>query len=141
MLLGCQGSISVFLYLKFFLYFESEPHFHQRSAKYSGSLKTLLRPVQFSHSVMSDSLQPHGLQHARFLSPSAVPRAYSNSCPSSGYAIQPSYPLLSPSPPAFNLSPHQGLSQGVSSSHQVAKVLEFQLQHWSFQSVFSTDFF
>ena len=42
-------------------------------------------------------------------------------------AIQPSHPLSSPSPPAFNLSQHQGLFQWVSSSHQVAKVLEFQL--------------
>ena len=50
-----------------------------------------------------------------------------------GDAIQPSHPLSSPSPPAFNLSQHQGLFQGVSSSHQVAKVLEFQLQHQSFQ--------
>ena len=50
-----------------------------------------------------------------------------------GDAIQPSHPLSSPSPPAFNLSQHQGLIQGVSSSHQVAKVLEFQLQHQSFQ--------
>ena len=48
-------------------------------------------------------------------------------------AIQPSHPLLSPSPPALNLSQHQGLFQWVSSSHQVAKVLEFQLQHQSFQ--------
>ena len=48
-------------------------------------------------------------------------------------AIQPSHPLLSPSPPTFNLSQHQGLFQGVSSSHQVAKVLEFQLQHQCFQ--------
>ena len=48
-------------------------------------------------------------------------------------AIQPSYPLPSPSPPALNLSQHQGLFQGVSSLHQVAKVLEFQLQHQSFQ--------
>ena len=46
-----------------------------------------------------------------------------------GDAIQPSHPLLSPSPPALNLSQHQGLFQWVSSSHQVAKVLEFQLQH------------
>ena len=44
-------------------------------------------------------------------------------------AIQPSLPLLS----AFNLSQHQSLSQGVSSSHQVAKVFEFQLQHQSLQ--------
>ena len=49
--------------------------------------------------------------------------------------------LSSPSPPAFNLSQHQGLFQWVSSSHQVAKVLEFQLQHQSFQWIFRTDFF
>ena len=46
-----------------------------------------------------------------------------------GDAIHPSHPLPSPSPPAFNLSQHLGLSQGISSSHQVTKVLEFQLQH------------
>ena len=50
-----------------------------------------------------------------------------------GDAIQPSHPLSSPSPPAFNLSQHQGLFKRVSSSHQVVKVLEFQLQHQSFQ--------
>ena len=44
-------------------------------------------------------------------------------------AFQPSHPLSSPSPPAFSVSQHQGLLQWVSSSHQVAKVLEFQLQH------------
>ena len=54
-------------------------------------------------------------------------------------ATQPSHPLSS-LPPAFSLSQHQGLFQGVSSSHQVAKVLEFQLQHQSFQWVFKTDF-
>ena len=48
-------------------------------------------------------------------------------------AIQPSHPLLSSSPPALNLSQHQGLFTWVSSSHQVAKVLEFRLQHQSFQ--------
>ena len=57
-----------------------------------------------------------------------------------GDAIHPSHPLSSPSPPAFNLSQHHGLLQGVSSSHQVAKVLEFQLQHQSFQWIFRTDF-
>ena len=56
-----------------------------------------------------------------------------------GDAIQPSHPLSFPSPPAFNLSQHQGLFQWVSSSHQVAKVLEFQLQHQSFQWIFRTD--
>ena len=48
-------------------------------------------------------------------------------------AIHPSHPLLSPSPPALNLSQHQGLFKWVSSSHQVAKALELQLQHQSFQ--------
>ena len=50
-----------------------------------------------------------------------------------GDAIQPSHPLSSPSPPALILSQHEGLFQWVSSSHQVAKVLELQLQHQSFQ--------
>ena len=50
-----------------------------------------------------------------------------------GDAIQPSHILSSPSPPALNPSQHQGLFQLVSSSHQVAKGLEFQLQHQSFQ--------
>ena len=57
-----------------------------------------------------------------------------------GDAIQPSHPLSSPSPPAFNLSQHQGLFQWVSSSHQVFKVLELQLQHPSFQWIFRTNF-
>ena len=50
-----------------------------------------------------------------------------------GDAIQPSHPLSSPFPPAPNPSQHQGLFQWVNSSHEVAKVLEFQLQHQSFQ--------
>ena len=54
-------------------------------------------------------------------------------------AVQPSHPLLSPSPPTFNLSEHQGLFKRVSSLHQVAKVLEFQLQHQSFQWTVRTD--
>ena len=56
-----------------------------------------------------------------------------------GDAIQPSHHLSSPSPPAFNLSQNQGLFKWVSSLHQVAKGLEFQLQHQSFQWIFRTD--
>ena len=56
-------------------------------------------------------------------------------------AIQPSYPLSAPSPSAFNISKHQDLFKWVSSLHQVAKVLEFQVQHQSFQWIFRTDFF
>ena len=55
-------------------------------------------------------------------------------------AIQPSHPLSSPSAPAFNLFQHQSLFKWVSSSHQVSKVLEFQLQHQSFQRILRTDF-
>ena len=85
---------------------------------------TNLSSIQFSHSVVSDSLQSHGLQHARLPCPSPTPGAYSNSCPLSRWC----HPTISsPFPPAFNLSQHQGLFQWVSSSHHVAKVLEFQL--------------
>ena len=56
-----------------------------------------------------------------------------------GDTIQPSHPLSSPSPPAPNPSQHQGLFKWVSSLHQVAKVLEFQLQHQSFQWTLRTD--
>ena len=55
-------------------------------------------------------------------------------------AIQPSYPLQPASHPALNLPQHQGLYQWVSSSHQVAKVLELQLQRQSFQWIFRVDF-
>ena len=57
-----------------------------------------------------------------------------------GDAIQPSYLLLSPSLPAFHFPQHQGLFQWVSSSHQIAKLLELQLQHQSFQWIFRVDF-
>ena len=143
--------------------------------------------VQFSHSGMSDSLRPHGLQHARPSCPSSTPGVDSNSCPLSQWChptisscrpllfllsiflsvrvfssesalrirwpkswsllklmsielVMPSNHLIlsSPSPPTFNLSQHQGLFRWVSSSHQVAKVLE--LQHQSFQWIFRPDF-
>ena len=57
-----------------------------------------------------------------------------------GDAIQPSHPLSSPSPPAPNPSQHQRLFQWVNSSCEVAKVLEFHLQHESFKWIFRTDF-
>ena len=56
-----------------------------------------------------------------------------------GDAIQPSHPLSSPPPPAPNPSQHQSFFQWVNSSHEVAKVLEFQLQHQSFQRTSRTD--
>ena len=93
---------------------------------------------QFSRQVMSNSLRPHELQHARPPCPSPTLGIYPNSCPLIRWC-HPTYPLLSPSSSAFNLSQPQGLFRWVSSSHQVAKVLEFQLQHQSFQWTPRTD--
>ena len=95
--------------------------------------------VQFSSVAQS---WPHDLQHDRLPCPSPSLGACSNSCPSSWWChptISSSHPLSSPSPPAFSLSQHQGLFQWVSSLNQVAKILEFQLQHLSFQWIFRTD--
>ena len=69
-----------------------------------------------------DSLRPQESQHARPPCPSPTPGAYSNSCPLSQWGHPTiSSSVISPSPPTFNLSQHQGLFQWVSSSHQVAK--------------------
>ena len=74
----------------------------------------ITNPVQFSCSVLCDSLWPHGLQHARLPCPSSVPRACSNSCPSSWWYHATISSSASPSPPVFNLSQHQGFFQWVS---------------------------
>ena len=95
-------------------------------------LFSVFSSVQFSHSVVSNSLQPHELQHARPPYPSPTARVYPNLCPLSRWC-HPTILSSMVSPPALNLSQHQGLLKWVSSSHQVAKVLEFQLQHQSFQ--------
>ena len=80
---------------------------------------------------MSDSLWPHGLQHARLPCPLSL-RVCSNSCPLSQWCHSTIWSSVIPFPPALNLSQHQGLFKWGTSSHQVAKVLEFQLQHQSF---------
>ena len=176
----------------------------------------LVHLVQFSRSVVSDSLRPHEPQHARPPCLPPTPGVHPNSCPLSqwchpttsssvvpfsscfqsfptsgsfamsrcftsvqfssvdksyptlcdpmnhstpglpvhhqlleftqihvhrvGDAIQPSHPPLFPFSPAPNPSQHQNLFQWVNSSHQVAKLLEFQFQHQSFQWIFRTDF-
>ena len=95
--------------------------------------------VQFSRSFVSNSLWPHESQHARPPCPSPTPRVYPNSCPLSQWC----HPAISSSVVPFsscpNPSQHQSLFQWVSSSHEVAKVLEFQLQHHSFQRNPRTD--
>ena len=89
---------------------------------------------------MSDSLQPHGLQHTRLPCPSPTPGACSNSCASSRWCHATVLSSAIPFSSAFNLSQHQGLFQWVSPLHQVAKVLELQLQDQFFQWIFRTDF-
>ena len=86
--------------------------------------------VQFSCSITANSLGHHGLQHIRL--PSPTPGVAQTHVHSVCDATQLSHALSSPSPPASNLSQHQGLFQWVSSSSRMAKVLEFHLQYQSF---------
>ena len=83
--------------------------------------------VQFSRSVMSDSLWPHESQHARLHVHHQLLEFTQTHVHRVSDAIQPSHPLSSPSPPAPDPSQHHCLFQWVKSSHDVAKVLEFQL--------------
>ena len=90
---------------------------------------------QFSHSVMSDSVTPWiaARQASLSITNSITMEFAQTHVHRVGDAIQPSHPLLSPSPPAPNPFQHQSLFQWANSLHEVAKVLEFQLQHHSLQ--------
>ena len=100
----------------------------------------IITECQFSHSVMSDSLQPHMLQHARLPYPSPTPGVCSNSCPSSRWCHSTISSSAVPFASCLQSSPASGSFPIVSSSHQAAKVLELQLQNQSFQWIFRTDF-
>ena len=97
--------------------------------------------IQFSCSVVSNSLWPHGLQHARPPCPSPSPGGCSNSCPSSRWCHR----TISSSVVPFSFRLQSFLASGsfqrVSSLHQVAKILEFQLQHQSLRWIFRSHFF
>ena len=97
--------------------------------------------VQLSRSVVSDSLWPQRLHYTRPPFPLPTPRVYSNSCPLSRWCHPNISSSVVPSSPALSPSQHQGLFQWVSSTGQVAKILELQFQHQSFQRIFRTDFF
>ena len=104
-----------------------------KNNKPTSKLVIYFSSVQFSHSVVSDSLRPHELQHARPPVHHQLPEFTQTHVHRVSDAIQPSHPLSSPSPPAPNPSQHQSLFQWVNPSREVAKVLEFQVQHHSLQ--------
>ena len=95
--------------------------------------------VKLSHSCGSNYLQPPWTAALQASCPSPTPEPTQTHVHQVGDAIQLSHPLSSPSPHAFCLSQHQVLFQWVS-SHQVAKILEFQIQHQSFQWIYRTGF-
>ena len=93
---------------------------------------------------MSNSLQPHGLQHARLPCHSPSPEVCSNSCPLNWWCHPTISCSVAPSPPAFNLSQHQSIFQWAGSSHQVTKVLELHISPSNVYSVlisFGIDWF
>ena len=93
--------------------------------------------VQYSHSVVSDSLQPHEPQHARHPCPSPIPGAHPNPCPLSRWC----HPTISSSVVPFSSCSQSFPASGSFQMSQLAKVLEFQLQHQSFQWTHRTDLF
>ena len=115
----------------------SQGWFHLR---WTGLISLLSSSVSFSLSVVSNFLWPPGKQQNRLSCPSPSPGTCSNSCPLSQWCHLTISSLLSHSLPVFNLSQHQGLFQWVSSFHKMAKVLQSQLQHQTFQGIFRTDF-
>ena len=110
-----------FLYL--FVHWEIK-YFIQRMDLF---YRNQIRSDQISRSVVSNSLRPHESQHTRPPFHHQLPEFTETQVHWVSDAIQPSHPMSSPSPPAPNPSQHQSLFQWVNSSHQVAKVLEFQL--------------
>ena len=115
-------------------------HHYWNITTYKTRYSVQFSSVHFSRSVMSDSLRLLGLQHAGLPVHYQLLEFTQTHVHWVGDAIQPSHPLSSPSPLAFNLSKHQGLFKWVSSLHQMDKVLEFQLQHQSFLWTLRTDF-
>ena len=115
-----------------------EPHSENHCFREPGSWGSF-GSVQFSGSVVSDSLRAHELQHARPSCPSPTPRVYPNSYPLNQWC----HPTISSSVVPFSSCPqfsqHQGLFKWINSLHQVAKALEFQLQDQSFQWIPRTD--
>ena len=125
-------------------------HSIRKSRKHENSLRDLWYIIKWTNIYIISSVQslsrvrlfatPHGLHAARQAISHQLPEFIQTHAHWVGDATQQSRPMSSLSPPTFNLSQHQGLFKQVSSSHHVAKVLEFQLQHQSFQWIFRADF-
>ena len=99
----------------------------------------LICSVQFSRSVVSHSLRPHGLQHSRPPCPSPTPGVYSNSCSLSQWCHPTISSFVFPFSSCLQSFPASGSLQMSQFFALVAKVWEFQLQHQSFQWTFRTD--
>ena len=134
-LLAVQGTLKSLLQQH-----SSKPSILQHSAFFTIQLShPYISSVQFSRSIMSTLCNLMDYSTPVLPIHHQLPELAQIHVHRVGDAIQPSHPLMSPSPPAFNLSQNQGLFQWASSSHQVARVL-FQLQHQPFQWIFRTDF-
>ena len=129
---GCSSSSFIFQLLQLHSAFWLLTNFSKTSIINFSS-------VQFSRSVCPTLCDPMNRSMPGLPVHHQLPESTQTHVHRVGDAIQPSHPLLSPSPPALNLSQHQGLFKWVSSSHQVAKVLEFQLQYQFFQWTPRTD--
>ena len=146
---GLQRSICVFSYMSISFKSHSRWQEHKKTSKNTQAhLKTLsvLNPLTF-HSPSISSVQALG--HVRLFATQGgtpglpvhhqLPEFTQTHVHRVSDSIQPSHPLSSPSPPAPSPSQHQGLFQWVNPLHEMAKVLEFQLQHQSFQWTPRTD--
>jgi len=119
------------------------PNIHTHTHTHVNYTSIKMEKIQLSSVQLfswSDSLRPHGLQHARLPCQSSTPRACSNSCPSSWWCHTTISSSVVPFSFCIQTFQHKGLFQWVSSLYQVAEVLEFQLQCQSFQWIFRTDF-
>ena len=126
---GCLEEEATRAYVKQQQWLESRCHIAGSPYRsYRRTLENTGAGIQFSLYALSDSLQPHGCSMPGFPAHHQLPELAQTHVHRVGDTIQPSHPLSSASPPAFNLSQHQTIFEGVSSSYQVAKVLEFQLQ-------------
>ena len=140
--ISCKIQLEMLTFHSWSKLFYFQVHFHLKQANFEVPICFFSSfaqvGLQFSRSVVSDS-DPMNRNTPGLPVHHQLPEFTQTHVHWVGGAIQPSHPLSSPSPPALSPSQHQGLFQWVSSLHEVAKVLEFQLQHQSFQWTPRTD--